>query len=159
MVSLTSSFDDWNVSTRRRPTVAVRGSQAGVAALRTLWHVVALEAADARPVRDFQMLDARQEDLHDAAGETVCDKHVRFDAVHSGDQRLEQLLLRAEEVESTRLAGLAEPLLQVIRPGLAAVPADHAEPLDSALVVRRTVLVDVRVHEAADHGDLVGVVG
>lgn len=71
------------------------------------------------------------------------DENVGVNAEESGNECLEELLLSSEQRQSVRLAGLAEALLQVVWPRFAAVPSDHAEPLDALLIVRWTVLIDL----------------
>jgi hypothetical protein len=105
-------------------------------------------------VRNLQVLDPRKQDLNGTPAQIVRHDQVRIYLVQSRDEGLQHLLLIVEDQH--RRLRLFRFLLSIIGQGSRVQFADHSEVLEF-LFLRRTILLNLVLHNTGNHRDLSGI--
>ena len=120
-----------------------------------LWHLGALHAAEPRPVVDPEVRNPRQQHLDDTTAQIVRNEEVRVDQMQLADECLQHLTLVLEDRDIGVLPVL-DFLLQIERQWLLVEFSEQGERLESFLT-RRSILVNLVLHNAGNESDLLGV--
>lgn len=107
-------------------------------------------------MRYLQHLDSRHQNLKDTTTEVVRQHDIWVNHKEFRNEHLHQLPLCIEQLYIRRIV-LFELLHQVERPGVTRKTSHQTKSLNLSIIVRWSILIDLSLNQARDHGNLIGV--